>query len=333
MNPEIATTSSDRLSVALCTWNGEKFLRAQLESIAAQTRPVQEIVICDDCSTDATPRIARDFAAKSSLPVRVEINASRLGVTRNFDKAISLCTGHIIFLCDQDDVWREDKVAKLAACFDDSNVSLAFSNAEVVREDLSPAGYNLWQSIWFDVREQERVRAGDALPVLLRHAIAAGSTLAFRASYVPMILPIPDLPHCHDIWITLLIACVARIYPLNDNLLRHRIHSANTVGMQNHNLLSQIKMARWQVSSGAFKYAADLHEAAINRLRGFAVEDASFERHSVLLSRKIRHSRIRHDMPRFWFRRLQPIARELRLGNYDKYSYGFKSVLQDLFLR
>jgi glycosyltransferase involved in cell wall biosynthesis len=333
MNPENANPSGDRLSVALCTRNGEKFFRAQLDSIAAQTKSVQEIVVCDDGSTDATPQIVRDFAAGSNIPVRFEVNATRLGVTRNFEKAISLCTGQIIFLCDQDDVWRNDKVARLVGCFDDPGIGLAFSNAEVVRENLSSAGYSLWQSIWFDVAEQQRVRSGDALSVLLRHAIAAGSTLAFRASYVPMVLPIPDLSNCHDIWITLLIACVAKIYPLNENLVRHRLHSANTVGMQNHNLRSQIKMARWQVSSGAFKYAVDLHEAAIDRLRKFTTDDASFVRKSALLSEKICHSRLRHNLPKPWLNRLKPIAGELSAGNYRKYSYGFKSVLQDLFLR
>jgi hypothetical protein len=144
-----------------------------------------------------------------------------------------------------------------------------------------------------------------------------------------MILPIPDLPHCHDIWITLLIACVARLCPLDKNLVRHRLHSANTVGMENHNLLSQIRMARWQVRSGAFKYAADLHEAALNRLRQFAADEGP----SALLSAKVAHSRLRQNMPRFWFYRWGPIGRELRAGNYGKYSYGYKSVLQDLFLR
>ncbi|MGD0463554.1 MAG: glycosyltransferase [Tepidisphaeraceae bacterium] len=333
MNPESPTPPGARPSVALCTWNGEKFLRAQLDSIAAQTTAVQEIVICDDGSTDATPRIVRDFAAASSIPVRFEMNPTRLGVTRNFEKAISLCTSQIIFLSDQDDVWRQDKVASLIACFADPAVGLAFSNAEVVKDDLSAAGYSLWQSIWFDAAEQQRVRSGDALPVLLRHAIAAGSTLAFRASHLPLILPIPDFTHSHDIWITLLIACVARICPLDKNLVRHRLHSANMVGMQNHNLLSQIRMARWQISSGAFQYAADLHEAALNRLRQFAVGDPGFDHKSAVLTDKIFHSRLRHHMPRSWLRRLRPIAGELRAGNYGKYSYGYKSVLQDLFLR
>jgi glycosyltransferase involved in cell wall biosynthesis len=333
MNPESANPPGDRPSVALCTWNGEKFLRAQLDSITAQTSAVSEIVVCDDCSTDATGRIVRDFAAASSIPVRFEINPTRLGVTRNFEKAVSLCTGQIIFLCDQDDLWRQDKVASLLACFANPAVGLAFSNAEVVREDLSSAGYNLWQSIWFDAAEQQRVRSGDALPVLLRHSIAAGSTLAFRASHLPLILPIPDFPHCHDIWITLLIACVAGICPLDKNLVGHRLHSANAVGMQNHNFLSQIKMARRQVSSGAFQYAADLHQAALDRLRQFAAEDPGFDRKFAVLTEKVSHSRIRQNMPKSWLRRLRPIARELGAGNYRKYSYGYKSVLQDLFLR
>lgn len=333
MTPDSPSPAGDRISVALCTWNGEPFLRAQLDSIAAQTASVQEIVVCDDGSTDATARIVRDFAAACRIPVRLEINAARLGVTRNFQKAISLCTGRIIFLCDQDDLWREDKVASLIGCFADPGVGLAFSNAEVVNDDLSAAGYSLWQSIWFDADEQRRVRSGHALPVLLRHAIAAGSTLAFRADYLPLILPIPDLSHCHDIWITLLIGCVAGICPLDKNLVRHRLHSANTVGMQNHNFLGQIRMARWQVSSGAFRYAADLHEAALNRLRQFAADDPDLGRKLDLLSDKVFHAHVRDEMPRSWLRRLRPIARELRAGNYGKYSYGYKSVLQDLFLR
>jgi glycosyltransferase involved in cell wall biosynthesis len=333
MNAESVSPAGDRISIALCTWNGEKFLRDQLNSIAVQTTAVQEIVVCDDGSTDATPRVIRDFAAGSSIPMRFELNTTRFGVTRNFERAISLCTGDIIFLCDQDDIWRQDKVASIVACFADPAVGLAFSNAEVVKEDLSAAGYTLWQSIWFDAAEQESVRSGDALPVSLRHAVAAGSTLAFRATHRPLILPIPDLPHCHDIWITLLIACVARIFPLDKNLVRHRLHSANTVGMQNHNVLSQIKMARWQVSSGAFKYAADLHEAALNRLRQFATNDPSFSHNLALLSNKVCHSRVRHNMPKSWLRRLRPIAGELLAGNYGKYSYGYKSVLQDMFLR
>jgi hypothetical protein len=324
--------TSSRLSVALCTYNGAKFVKSQLATIANQSQPVDEIIVCDDASTDDTLSILKDFAAHSTITVRVEANDHRLGVTKNFEKAISFCTGNIILLCDQDDLWRPHKVQKLIEPFANDSVGLAFSNAEVVREDLSSTGYRLWESIWFDATEQRQMCDGAALPVLLRHAIAAGSTLAFRARYLPLILPIPDFPHSHDIWITLLIACTAQILPIDEDLIQYRLHSSNQVGMRRHGLLGQIRMARQQVETNAFGYAADLHEAAHQRLvenPNWPIAPQTLE----LLEAKIRHSRLRHQLPTHRLSRLGVISSELRNGNYSKYSYGFKSVLQDLVLR
>jgi hypothetical protein len=170
------------------------------------------------------------------------------------------------------------------------------------------------------------------LPVLLRHAIAAGSTMAFRSRYLSLVLPIPDFPHSHDIWITLLIACVSRVFPIDEDLIRYRLHASNHVGLRRYGLLGQIRMAKHQVQTKAFEYAADLHEAAYTRLAGNArwpVVPQTLE----LLAEKIRHSRLRHELPAHRLSRLGIISSELRNGNYSKYSYGFKSVLQDLVLR
>lgn len=320
------------VSVALCTCNGGRFLREQLDSIHSQFRPVNEIVICDDNSDDTTPEIVLAFAAETSVPVKWFRNAVRLGVTKNFEKALSLCSGEVIFLCDQDDRWLPDKVASLLEELDQTGAAMVFSNAQVVREDLSPLGFRLWESIWFDAGEQQRMRSGDALPVLLRHAVAAGSTLAFRSEYRPLLLPIPDLPHSHDIWITLLLGCVGKISPLDRDLIQYRIHGANQVGMRQYGLLDQIRLARHQIKTNTFSYLADLHQFAYQRLTSqsrWPVRPNALE----LLQKKIRHSQRRHDLPKNPFARLGTIAGELRQGNYRKYSYGFKSVLQDLFLR
>jgi glycosyltransferase involved in cell wall biosynthesis len=326
--------AAPRSSVALCTYNGARFVREQLDSIASQSTKPREIVVCDDQSTDDTPRIVREFAASSPIRLNFEINPTRLGVTKNFERAIARCTGEIIFLCDQDDVWRTDKIERLSCRFDEPTVGLAFSNAQVVNEDLSPSGYDLWPEIWFGQAEQTRVRNGDALPVLLRHAIAAGTTLAFRSSYRELILPIPDLPHSHDVWLTLLIACAGgRLYPVDEPLVKYRLHGGNVVGMKKHSLLNQIRMARWQVSSGAFRYLAELHQAALQRLDERDVKHAKIGQVKRLLGQKAAHSRARDAMPRGWFRRWPIVARELRTGDYRRYSYGWRSVLQDLFLR
>lgn len=318
------------VSVALCTCNGEKFVRAQLDSIVKQTRPPAEIIVCDDRSEDSTVQIIKDFAASSPVPVRWEINPVRLGVTRNFEKTIGLTSGEIIFLADQDDFWHPEKIERTVNCFSNPAVSMVFSNGRVVADDLSSLGYTLWDSVWFDAGEQRRVMYGDALPVLLRHAIAAGATLAFRGSYKAMILPIPNLPHCHDIWITLLLACAGNIYPLNENLIDYRLHASNQVGLKKHGLISQLRMAKWQLRFGAFQYAVDLHQAAIDRLKKYSLLKPEARK---LLNEKIEHSRIRHEMPGNWFARLPIVWRETRGRKYALYSYGYKSVLQDLFLR
>jgi glycosyltransferase involved in cell wall biosynthesis len=319
-------------SVALCTCNGEKFLAQQLQSIRVQSRRVDEIIICDDCSDDTTAEIVLAFATQARICVKWFRNPVRLGVTKNFEKAISLCSGKFIVLCDQDDVWSTDKVETLLNLLENSSAAMAFSNAQVVRDDLSPAGYRLWDSIWFNANEQQRIKNDQALPVLLRHAIAAGSTLAFRAEYLPLILPIPDLPNSHDIWITLLLSCVGSIKPIDRDLIQYRLHAANQVGMRKFGLIDQIRMARHQIKTNTFGYLAQLHQAAHDRLvlqQSWPVRPNALK----LLEEKIRHSQVRERMSQNPIARLRTIAGELLRGNYSKYSYGFKSVLQDLFLR
>src|SRR5260370_27009832 len=98
------------ISVAMCTFNGARFLPEQLQSIALQTLQPSELVICDDGSTDGTVGILQSFALSARFPVRIFCNQETLGPARNFEKAIGLCDGEIISLCDQDDVWRPEKL-------------------------------------------------------------------------------------------------------------------------------------------------------------------------------------------------------------------------------
>jgi len=330
--PTIASTSSPTISVALCSFNGEEFIAAQLASILNQSLPVNEIVVCDDGSTDGTLPLLQTLAKSSLIPIRLECNAQQLGVTRNFEKAISLTTGKVIFLCDQDDVWQTNKVARTMDALKDPSVALAFSNAQVVDRRLQPLGYRLWDSIWFTPAEQKMMADGNAMPVLLRHAVAAGSTLAFKREYLPLILPIPDLPHVHDIWIALVLACVAKLQPIAEDLISYRLHDHNQVGMKRFNLAAQIRMARQQISSGAFANLATLHQAAIDRLQSqphWPVSPAILNQ----LNEKVRNSTLRHKIHQGTCPRLPAIFHELRAGNYRRYSYGLKSVLQDLFMK
>ena len=93
------------ISIAMATFNGEKYLREQIDSILAQTHQNFELVICDDCSTDGTAGILREYETQDSR-IRVYVNERNIGFKKKFERAISLCKGEYIALSDQDDVWR-----------------------------------------------------------------------------------------------------------------------------------------------------------------------------------------------------------------------------------
>ena len=107
----------NRISVALCTRDGEAHLGEQLASIAAQSRPPAELVVCDDASDDGSMVILESFAGEAPFPVRIERNRRPVGVTANFSRAFELCSGDMICPCDQDDQWREDKLERVSQAF------------------------------------------------------------------------------------------------------------------------------------------------------------------------------------------------------------------------
>jgi hypothetical protein len=104
------------ISIAMATYNGEKFLRAQLDSLSRQSRLPNELVVTDDCSTDQTLKILADFQSAAPFEVRISVNERRLGYAENFLRAASQCKGGLIAFCDQDDVWME---AKLERCLEE----------------------------------------------------------------------------------------------------------------------------------------------------------------------------------------------------------------------
>lgn len=325
----------ERTSVAMATCEGARFVDAQLESIGAQTRPPDELVVCDDASTDDTVARVEAFAARSTIPVRIERNARRLGATANFERSVSLCSGDIVLLADQDDVWLPHKIDTLVAILEHRpELGLAFSNGDVVDDQLGPLGYTLWQSLFFDADDRRRVRSGDAAAVFARRVVAAGTTLAFRARYAPLLHPFPDLPSTHDAWIGFLIACVAPCELVDEPLIRYRLHDANQIGLRRFGLLDQVRQARRQLARGAFSQDVAFFSLARVRLTG---ETAAGFRTSAralrVIDEKIAHARVRDAMPDGLFSRLPIVWRELVAGRYGRYGYGWKSAAQDLWLR
>ena len=195
----------------MATYDGARFIDEQLASIADQTRTPDELVVVDDASNDDTVARIEAFSARAPFPVRLERNPENRSSSPTFERAFTLCTGGIVCYADQDDVWHPEKVEVLAEVLESSpRVDAVFSNGHVVDAERCSLGHSLWEALWFDAGEQERVRRGYAAEVFARHVVAAGTTLAFRASQRELFLPFPDLRDCHDAWVAFLAAACCR---------------------------------------------------------------------------------------------------------------------------
>ncbi len=221
--------SNPTVSVAMCCYNMAAFIAEQLDSIARQSRPPDELVVCDDNSQDQTRDILHSFAARAPFPVKVVSNDKQLGCNKNFEQAISLCTGDIIFLSDHDDVWRPQKIELILPLMQDPSVGAAFGNATVVAADLRPFGFTLWDTCDFNAGRRQRFANGDQFSELIANNVIQGAASAFRSSLRPLIMPIPP-EWQHDYWIALMVAAVSRIRFTEESVLDYRQHGRNLLG-------------------------------------------------------------------------------------------------------
>ncbi|MCL5104916.1 MAG: glycosyltransferase [Armatimonadetes bacterium] len=210
-----------KVSVAVCTFNGEEYIADQLVSILAQTRLVDEIVVCDDGSTDRTVEIVQGVAdtCREGINIRVIPNPTTLGCTDNFAKAISLAAGDIIFLSDQDDVWFDTRVEAMLEVFEE-DAEAGFVYCDAIVTDVSLR--TIHESIMAKRRGQ---LADDNRPTaeLIKRAGINACTLAFRASLRPYILPMPaEWPHSR--WLAAILHAVAKPYYLRRPLMYYRRH-------------------------------------------------------------------------------------------------------------
>ena len=220
-----------KLSIALTTYNGARYLEAQLASLVRQTRPPDEVVICDENSSDGTGSILAAFEASAPFAVRVVINEAQLGIIANFEKAVGLCTGDIIFLADQDDSWHPDKLARHEAIYADRpEVGLVFSDAEVVDRELKPLGMRMSERLGITPARLAQLSGKHALNVLIRRPFLLGCTISFRASLRPYLDPFPT-DQLHDNWIPFALATVTRFQGIADPLIDYRSHDQQTVGV------------------------------------------------------------------------------------------------------
>ena len=324
-----------RISVAMCTYNGADFLPAQLASIAAQTRPPDELIICDDASTDKTRALLESFARTSRIPVSLYFSDENAGSIKNFDRAIGLCAGDVIPLSDQDDVWHSDKLQRIEQSFSDKPaVGLVFSDAELVDKNLKPLGGRMWNAIGFNAQKQKLVTEGRSLDVLVNGWTVTGATMAFRSDYVKLALPIPtNIAMIHDGWIALIVAAVADVAFIEEPLIKYRQHERQQIGApkrpgsQPERGLQGIESAlRRRVST------TDLHGILAMLEERLVAQQKSFDcrRALAFAGNYSLHLDVRANLPRKRLSRVPRILRELLTMRYHEYANGFKSAAKDL---
>lgn len=232
------------LSIAMATYNGAAYLREQLESLEAQTRRPDEIVITDDNSSDGTAGVVEAFRATSRIDVKLHVNPQNLGFRGNFMRAASLCGSDLIGFCDQDDVWDSNKIERCLAPFSDPDLLLCHHDARIVNDALenigslhneglgrTPVRANMMRSLWSSPRGFTQVfRAG-----LMELAPFRRHSLDHNVGGDEMM--------AHDQWTYLVATSFGKTVFLDEQLASYRQHSGNVVGVnasdQRSHLVSQ----------------------------------------------------------------------------------------------
>jgi glycosyltransferase involved in cell wall biosynthesis len=317
------------LSVALCTYNGSRFLSQQLQSIASQSRPPDELIICDDRSSDTTVAIIKSFVLEAPFPVRLEVNPANLGSTKNFELAISRCRGDVIALSDQDDIWQRDKLAQIErVLLHFPSVGAVFSDADVVDEQLTPLGYTLWDRYGFTKTRRRHLVAGRAFQVLLDQNAVTGATLAFRSWLKEWVIPIPDC--CmHDAWIAAVTAAISDMSVVEEPLIQYRQHAQNQVGGRKPPLPEFLR-AVFRDNTAFYQDYLDQLKLLRERLADCPKLKRSDD--LSLLDSRILHFEARARMPAQRLKRLPLVLRELWTMRYFRHSNGSISLGKDLFV-
>jgi glycosyltransferase involved in cell wall biosynthesis len=215
------------VSIIVATYNGEKYLLQQLQSLAAQTYKDLEIIICDDNSSDGTKTIIEDFASKNKN-VSFYFNTKNLGVNQNFEQGFLRATGEFIAIADQDDIWLPNKIEEQMKLFTEEEIVLSHSASVHFSGNILPVKKRNNSTLPFT--------GNDVKKLLLRNSVS-GHNIIFRKSLLTQILPIPE--HIfYDWWIVQTAACNGMVTATNKILAYHRFHE-NNITLQQRNSVYQ----------------------------------------------------------------------------------------------
>lgn len=286
----------------MATYNGEKFLRKQLDSLFSQTYENIEVVVSDDCSTDETIAILNEYNDKFKMSLYV--NKVNLGFLKNFEKAVSLCKGDYIVLADQDDIWMPEKISILLDEIGDC--SLIYSDALLINEHDNILPGSLIKN------SGVKPVTGKPFEYFVCNSCITGCTSMFKKELVPVALPIPENEISHDWWFSVAASRQGGVKYLDRELIQYRQHASNAIGAKEKicffsRLMSYIHNESYQPKIDYYNFIAkraqcyllmserlDLTDSDINYLQDIktyasSLVDPFFHLNSFLLSWKHRN--------------------------------------------
>lgn len=246
------------ISIAVTTYNGERWLSEQLRSLASQVLPPSELVICDDQSSDATLGILTKFQRGAPFPVHVHRNETRLGFADNFLQAAGMCKGDLVAFCDQDDVWHPEKLARCVAPFEDPQCQMVGHLVEEVDAGLRQlvpqhpaitASYIITPEKARHLEPYEPPILGCAM--VQRREVIERLIACWPAAHATVVRESGHHLLSHDV----IAMCIAKgqgsVYILAEPLVKHRNHVSNAWSRDSRGRLRQLRSA---VTTGSKQY-------------------------------------------------------------------------------
>ncbi len=219
------------IDVLLATWNGSRFVEVQLDSLFCQTFQNFRLIVRDDCSSDSTLQIVEQFRSRHSDRVLVRKNSSRQGACRTFSLLAEESEAPYFAFCDQDDIWRADKLELELAAAKGIEAEhgvhtpvLVFSDLELVGPDHRLLAHSVWK-----MKHMNPHRA--SLGTMLVQNLVNGCTMLGNRSLLLQGIPIPEEAFMHDFWLGLVAAAFGVLGPLDETTVGYRQHEHNTMGV------------------------------------------------------------------------------------------------------
>lgn len=322
------------VSVALATYNGERFIREQLESIKRQTILPTEIVISDDNSKDQTLAIVSEvlspeWSSKAGVTLTVLRNTRALGPGPNFEQAIMACSGDFIVLADQDDLWHDNKVEVLLKAFEEHPQALLIhSDADLVDASGRSLGMTLSHGIDFAVWEREQLASGHSLPAFIKRNLATGATIMFKRELAEFAFPLPQ-GDLHDGRLAIVASLLDAVRFVPEPLIDYRQHDNNQIGGKRPGLVDSVValLKSWRDMAAVLASRNEELESLLEKL-GTRVPPAN-----VAIARaRIAHNEWRMSLPASRVFRIWPVLWGVIQGRYRRYGRQPHDVLRDLVM-